>query len=191
MAHHDPDVYQDEFELVLRRESIAANDLWQPDFAAETDAGGADASSVDHDSYDNAVIVEQGDELGTLTITAVNTFNTPPVPPKPTPPNPFHPPGPDSGASSAALSYTGFPAGQWVLIGFALFALGAGLVSGTRAAPHQLMLSPLDCHWSQWVAVFGLIWRSLVEFFGVVSGRLSVIAVQRPENPPDDHRHGA
>ena len=48
-------------------------------FAEETDAGGADASSVDYDSYDNAVIVEQGDELGTLTITAVNTFNTPPV----------------------------------------------------------------------------------------------------------------
>lgn len=53
-------------------------------FAAETDAGGADASSVDYDSYDNAVIVEQGDVLGTLTITAVNTFNTPPAPPTPT-----------------------------------------------------------------------------------------------------------
>ena len=99
-------------------------------FAAETDAGGAYASSVDHDSYDNAVIVEQGDELGTLTITAVNTFNTPPVPS--TAPNPFYPPGSDGGGGSGALSFTGFPAGQWVLIGFALFALGAGLVSVTR-----------------------------------------------------------
>ena len=31
LAHHDPDVYRDEFELVLRRESIAANDMWQAD----------------------------------------------------------------------------------------------------------------------------------------------------------------
>jgi putative transposase len=31
LAHHDPDVYRDGFELVLRRESVAANDLWQAD----------------------------------------------------------------------------------------------------------------------------------------------------------------
>lgn len=104
-------------------------------FAAETDTGGADASSVDFDSYDNAVIVELGDELGTLTITATNTFDAPPVPPNPYyPPSPFYPPGPtpDGGGSSGYLSWTGFPVGQWVLVGFALFALGAGLVSATR-----------------------------------------------------------
>jgi len=31
LAHHDPDVYRDCFELVLRRESVAANDLWHAD----------------------------------------------------------------------------------------------------------------------------------------------------------------
>lgn len=29
LAHHDPDVYRDEFELVLRRESAHPNDIWQ------------------------------------------------------------------------------------------------------------------------------------------------------------------
>lgn len=98
-------------------------------FAAETDTGGADASSVDHDSFDNAVIVATGDELGTVTITAVNTFDSPPVPPiyPPYPPYPW-----DGGSTSGSLSWTGFPAGQWVLLGMALFALGAGLVSATR-----------------------------------------------------------
>jgi putative transposase len=31
MAHHGPDVYRDDFELVLRRESLHANDIWQAD----------------------------------------------------------------------------------------------------------------------------------------------------------------
>ena len=31
MAHHDPDVYRDEFELVMRRESAHPNDVWQAD----------------------------------------------------------------------------------------------------------------------------------------------------------------
>ncbi|QNK81551.1 Mu transposase C-terminal domain-containing protein [Nakamurella sp. PAMC28650] len=31
LAHHDPDVYRDEFELVLRREAAYANDVWQAD----------------------------------------------------------------------------------------------------------------------------------------------------------------
>lgn len=94
-------------------------------FASETDSGGANSSSVDFDSYDNAVIVEQGDELGTVTITAVNTFDTPPGPPAP----PVHPPTPPV---YPPLPYTGFPLGQWVLLGFALLAAGAIAVSVTR-----------------------------------------------------------
>jgi len=31
LAHHGPDVYRDDFELVLRRESLHANDIWQAD----------------------------------------------------------------------------------------------------------------------------------------------------------------
>jgi len=31
LAHHDPDVYRDEFELVLRREAVHPNDVWQAD----------------------------------------------------------------------------------------------------------------------------------------------------------------
>jgi putative transposase len=31
LAHHDPDVYRDDFELVLRRESAHPNDIWQAD----------------------------------------------------------------------------------------------------------------------------------------------------------------
>ena len=31
LAHHDPDVYRDQFELVLRREAVHANDVWQAD----------------------------------------------------------------------------------------------------------------------------------------------------------------
>ena len=31
LAHHGPDVYRDDFELVLRRESAHANDIWQAD----------------------------------------------------------------------------------------------------------------------------------------------------------------
>ncbi len=95
-------------------------------FAAETDTGGADSSSVNYDSYDNAVIAETGDDLGTLTITAVNTFNRPPV-------YPPYPPGPwSSGGGSGTLSWTGFPAAPWLLAGAALLALGVGLVSVTR-----------------------------------------------------------
>lgn len=84
-------------------------------FAAETDNGGADSSSVDYDSYDNAVIVEQGDELQTLTITAVNTSDKPPAPPAPPTP-PVYPITPGGGGGSGYLSWTGFPAGQWLLI---------------------------------------------------------------------------
>jgi hypothetical protein len=100
-------------------------------FAAETDNGSADSSTVDYDSYGNAVILEPGDELGTVTITAVNTFITPPTPPTSTPPYPPLP-FPDAGGGSGMLSWTGFPVGRWLLIGLALFALGAGLVSATR-----------------------------------------------------------
>ena len=96
-------------------------------FAAETDSGAASSSSVDFNSYDNAVVVESADETGTLTITAVNTFDRPPAPPI-NPPVPW--PG-DTG-SAGSLSSTGFPAGQSVLIGFALLAAGAAAVSGTR-----------------------------------------------------------
>ena len=31
LAHHGPDVYRDDFELVLRREALHANDVWQAD----------------------------------------------------------------------------------------------------------------------------------------------------------------
>jgi len=31
LAHHDPDVYRDDFELVLRREAVHPNDVWQAD----------------------------------------------------------------------------------------------------------------------------------------------------------------
>lgn len=31
LAHHGPDVYRDNFELVLRRESVHPNDIWQAD----------------------------------------------------------------------------------------------------------------------------------------------------------------
>ncbi len=96
-------------------------------FATELDSGGASSSSVDFDSYDNAVVVQSADQTGTLTITAVNTFNAPPTPPV-YPPAPL----PGDGGSSGMLSWTGFPVGQWVLVGFALFALGAMLVSASR-----------------------------------------------------------
>ena len=31
LAHHDPDFYRDNFELVMRREAAHANDVWQAD----------------------------------------------------------------------------------------------------------------------------------------------------------------
>jgi len=31
LAHHDPDVYRDGFELALRREAVHPNDVWQAD----------------------------------------------------------------------------------------------------------------------------------------------------------------
>jgi len=40
LAHHGPDVYRDDFELVLRRESAHANDIWQADHT-ELDVMGA------------------------------------------------------------------------------------------------------------------------------------------------------
>ncbi len=99
-------------------------------FATEIDSGGASSSSVDHDSYDNAVVVQTAGQTGTLAITAVNTFNAPPVPPAP----PVYPPAPlpGDGGSSGMLSWTGFPAAPWLLFGFALLALGAVVVSVTR-----------------------------------------------------------
>ena len=58
-------------------------------YAEETDTGGADATSIDHDSYDTAAVVEIGDELQTVTITATNTFNpNPPTRHRPAPPPP-------------------------------------------------------------------------------------------------------
>ena len=44
-------------------------------FGVETQNGGATESTVDYDSFDNAVIAEAGDELQTLTITATNRFD--------------------------------------------------------------------------------------------------------------------
>ena len=44
LAHHDPDVYRDQFELVLRREAVHANDVWQ----------------ADHTELDVQVLDEQG-----------------------------------------------------------------------------------------------------------------------------------
>ena len=46
-------------------------------FGVETDAGGANASHVDHDSFDDGVVVEEGtpDEMQALKITATNTFD--------------------------------------------------------------------------------------------------------------------
>lgn len=41
MAHHDADVYRDDFELVLRRESLQANDIWQVD---HSDGGGCEGN---------------------------------------------------------------------------------------------------------------------------------------------------
>ena len=50
-------------------------------FGTETDDGGATASAVDFDSYDNSAVVEgrRTGEVAQLTITATNTFRNPPV----------------------------------------------------------------------------------------------------------------
>ncbi len=79
-------------------------------FAKETDDGGADKSSVDHSSYDDAVVAKKGDELATLTITVTNTFDA-------------QPPAPAS---------TGVPVLGLLLFGFGLLLVGGGLVLVTR-----------------------------------------------------------
>ena len=48
-------------------------------WATEPDNGGADSTSVDFESYDNAVVVGRGGELQVLTITVTNAFSTPAV----------------------------------------------------------------------------------------------------------------
>jgi hypothetical protein len=48
-------------------------------FADETDDGGADSSTVDFDSFDNAVLIGISDELQRLTITVTNEFDALPV----------------------------------------------------------------------------------------------------------------
>ena len=48
-------------------------------WAAEPANGGADSTSVDFNSYDNAAVVGRGGELQVLTITVTNAFSTPAV----------------------------------------------------------------------------------------------------------------
>ncbi|QTV80319.1 DUF5979 domain-containing protein [Microbacterium sp. NIBRBAC000506063] len=43
-------------------------------FIEETVTGGATAASVSHDGYDNALVVEEGDEVQVLELVATNTF---------------------------------------------------------------------------------------------------------------------
>lgn len=83
-------------------------------FGEETDDGGADASIVDHDSFENGVRVEAGtpDDLQALTITAVNSFDA-------TPPAVDPPTGPTSGLAITGADPT------WLLI-LALLMLGGG-----------------------------------------------------------------
>jgi large repetitive protein len=79
-------------------------------FAKETDDGGADKSSVDHGSYDDAVVAKKGDKLATLTIKVTNTFDA-------------EPPAPAS---------TGTPVLGLLLFGLGLLLVGGGLVLVTR-----------------------------------------------------------
>jgi LPXTG-motif cell wall-anchored protein len=78
---------------------------------------------VDHDSYDNAVVVEQADEVGLLTITVTNTFDAPPTTVGPTT-SATQPPAP--------LPNTGAPVTRMLLIAGFLLAAGVGLVVLTR-----------------------------------------------------------
>ncbi|WP_161632127.1 DUF5979 domain-containing protein [Nakamurella lactea] len=114
-------------------------------FAEETDNGGATATAVDHDSYDNAVVVERSDQVGTLAITVTNTFDAPttpeattgpstPAPPTGTSPAgpPTDPPGPTDPGSAAPLPNTGVPVGQLLTYAALLVAGGLALLVMTR-----------------------------------------------------------
>ena len=48
LAHHGPDAYRDRYELVLRRESVHLNDIWQ----------------ADHTQLDVMVVNEKGSRPG-------------------------------------------------------------------------------------------------------------------------------
>jgi hypothetical protein len=91
-------------------------------FGEETDWGTAVDHSIDFDSFENAVVVEEGTpaDLQELTLTATNTFEKPviPVPPV-TPTEPVTPWG--------SLPNTGFAAGSAIVLG-SLSLLGGVLV---------------------------------------------------------------
>ncbi len=123
-------------------------------WAAEPDAGGADATTIDHDSWDAAVVVRQSDDAQVLTITVTNTFGAPPTtgssPAPTTPTAPTTGPTGDSTSPSVepsgtsavtspptvnpsrstggSMPDTGVPILRQVLLGLALLLGGAALM---------------------------------------------------------------
>lgn len=85
-------------------------------WAQETDDGGAEWSTVDHDGFDNAAVVTT-DDPGTVQVLEVKVTNS-------------------FAASDPGLAFTGFGPGTWWLLalGLALLGAGAGLGVWRRGA---------------------------------------------------------
>lgn len=80
-------------------------------WAAEPDSGGASKTTIDHDSWDDATVVEAADQVGAMTITVTNTFD--PLP-------------------SELLPGTGGPARLQLVLGALLLLGGVALVVVAR-----------------------------------------------------------
>ncbi|MFC4222820.1 DUF5979 domain-containing protein [Lysinibacter cavernae] len=116
---------------------VLANDEGQPIalplgshcFATETDAGDATGSSVNFDSYENAIVVDTGspERAQELAISVINTFDPAPEPVLP----------PDDGVANKpapGLAVTGAPAStSLAVVGLVLMVLGALALRRRRA----------------------------------------------------------
>jgi hypothetical protein len=93
-------------------------------FGVETDDGGAAKAVVDHDSFENGVVVTSGtpETLQTLQLTATNTFNL--TPPTPTPPTS----SPVADGGPTVLGNTGLAIGGTITMIGLLIAGGLALL---------------------------------------------------------------
>lgn len=118
-------------------------------FGSEINDGGANTSTIDRDSFKNAVEVTEGtpDALQTLKITAVNTFTcaNDACAEKPTPPAPgTNTPGAHDGGNGPSLAITGGPALTTLFIAGVLGLAGGGLLLALRRRQRRTEAAPLN-----------------------------------------------
>ncbi len=118
-------------------------------FGSEINDGGADRSTIDHDSFANAVEVTEGkpNALQTLSIIAVNIFTCAngACAENPNPPTPgTNTPDPRNGGNGPGLALTGGPALMTLFIAGMLALAAGGVLLVLRLRRRRAEAAPLD-----------------------------------------------